>query len=784
MQFSEHWLRQFVNPAMDSQALNDCLTMAGLEVEEMQGVAPAFSHVVVAEIVRAEKHPDADRLQVLEVNVGKQSLQIVCGASNARVGLKAPCALVGAVLPEFEIKQAKVRGVESFGMMCSAKELGLAAEASGLLELPADATVGQDIRDYLQLNDLMFTLKLTPNRSDCLSIKGIAREVAALTGSALCHPPLADVPATIATKPSINIQAEQACPRYCARSIQGVNAQANTPDWMVQRLQRSGVRSISAIVDITNYVLLEIGQPMHAFDADRLKGEIQVRWAKAGEQIALLNEQTLTLADDILVIADQQGPVAFAGVMGGANSAVSDGTSNIMLESAFFTPDTIAGKGRRFSISTDSSYRFERGVDFMQTRAAIERATALVLEICGGQAGEVVEKTANLPARAQVTLRLAKLNSILGITLDSDLVSQQLTRLGFDFQQQGDSFVVQAPSYRFDIEREEDLIEEIARLYGYQHIPALTPTGQLTMLPQSEFTKPLNVLQETLVAQGYQEVVTYSFVDAQWETDLMANTNPVKLHNPIASDMSVMRSGLWGGLLEVLKYNLNRQQDRVRIFETGAIYQHAVPAGFSELKRLSGLVYGSVAPEQWGSEAKAADFFDVKADVDALCGYQASYTPAQHPALHPGQTAQVHLHGQAIGFIGKLHPQWQQQFDLPNGVYLFELDLSVLQTARLATYQTVAKFPPVRRDIALLVDQQVPADALLQTMLQLNHEYVQDIALFDLYQGQGVAPGKKSLAFKIILQDSQKSLTDEEIEGVVKKLLDAAAKSHQAELRN
>jgi phenylalanyl-tRNA synthetase beta chain len=721
-------------------------------------------------------------LQVLEVKVGQQSLQIVCGASNARVGLKAPCALVGAQLPEFEIKQAKVRGVESFGMMCSAKELGLADEASGLLELPADAPVGQDIRDYMQLNDLMFTLKLTPNRSDCLSIKGIAREVAALTGSALCNPPIAEVAATIAAQASVNIQAEQACPRYCARLIQGVNAQATTPEWMVQRLQRSGLRSISAIVDITNYVLLEMGQPMHAFDADRLKGEIQVRWAKAGEQIALLNEQTLTLAEDILVIADQQGPVAFAGVMGGANSAVSDSTSNIMLESAFFTPDAIAGKGRRFSISTDSSYRFERGVDFMQTRAAMERASALVLEICGGQAGEIVENTATLPTRAQVTLRLAKLNSILGITLDSDLVSQQLTRLGFDFQQHGDSFVVQAPSYRFDIEREEDLIEEIARLYGYQHIPAITPAGHLAMLPASEQQKPALALAQILVANGYQEVVTYSFVDARWEQDLMGNTQAVKLHNPIASDMSVMRSGIWGGLLEVLKYNLNRQQDRVRIFETGAVYQQQGDA-FAEHKRLAGLAFGAVLPEQWGAPAKALDFFDIKADVDALCGYQASYQAAQHPALHPGQSAQVILHGQAIGWLGKLHPQWQQQFDCPNGVFLFELDFNALQASQLASYQAVAKFPPVRRDIAVLVDQAVNAGDLLATMQQAKIDSVQHISLFDLYQGSGIAEGHKSLAFKIILQDSHKSLTDDEIENAVQTLIQLLAVHHGAQLR-
>jgi len=782
MQFSEQWLRQLVNPAMDSQALSDCLTMAGLEVEDMQAVALAFHHVVVAEITRTEKHPDADRLQVCEVNIGQQTLQIVCGAPNARVGLKAPCALVGANLPGIEIKQAKVRGVESFGMMCSAKELGLATEATGLLELPADAPVGQDIRDYLLLNDQMLTLKLTPNRSDCLSILGIAREVAALTGATLCAPKIDPFIANTDKKIEVGIQASEACPRYCARWIEGVNANAPTPDWIVARLQRSGIRSISAIVDITNYVLLELGQPMHAFDADKIKGALHVRWAKPQETITLLNEQTITLSDDILVIADNQTALAFAGVMGGAASAVSDATQRVVLESAFFTPDTIAGKGRRYSISTDSSYRFERGVDFMQTRIAMERATALIVQICGGQAGEVVEKTAELPKRNQVTLSLDKLNSILGITLSAELVAQQLQRLGFDFKQAETRFQVMAPSYRFDIEREEDLIEEIARLYGYQHIPALTPTGDLAMLPDSETFKTQSVLQEVLVANGYQEVITYSFVDESWEAKLMGNTSPVRLHNPIASNMSVMRSGLWGGLIDALQYNLNRQQERVRIFEIGAIYQSA-QVGFVEYKRISGLVYGSVYPEQWGLTSQAADLFDVKADVDALCAYQASYTPAQHSALHPGQSAQVHLHGQAIGWIGKLHPQWQQYFDVPNGVYLFELDFDALQHSQVARYQTVAKFPPVRRDIALLVEQHVQADALLNAMRKAKANFVQEITLFDLYQGQGIPVGKKSLAFKLILQDTQKSLTDEEIEASVQQLLQLVHQQFAAELR-
>ena len=783
MQFSEQWLRQYTNPSIDTDALSHLLTMAGLEVEDLAGVGADFNKVVIAEIVSADKHPDADRLQVLKVNVGAaEPLQIVCGASNARVGLKAPCALVGAVLPGFEIKQAKVRGVESFGMMCSETELGLAAESAGLLELPANATVGQDIREYLGLNDKLFTLKLTPNRSDCLSIVGIAREVSALTGATLELPKFDAVSAQHQDVKKVSVVDAEACARYCGRLVKGVNATAQTPEWMVRRLERSGLRSISAVVDITNYVLLELGQPMHAFDAAKLQGDISVRWASQGEAITLLNEQEVKLDKDMLVIADNSGAIAFAGVMGGQSTAVSDATTDIFLESAFFTPDTIAGKGRRFGISTDSSYRFERGVDYGNTLQALERATALVLEICGGQAGAVTEVNGVLPKRVATQLRMAKLNSILGITLDESLVAKLFDQLGFTYTQKAGVFEVSPPSYRFDISREEDLVEEIARLHGYDNIPAIAPIADLRMLPDAEGLVTRAVLQDVLVANGYQEVVNYSFVDESWETELLGNAKPIKLKNPIASNMSVMRSGLWGGLLDTLVYNLNRQQDRVRIFEMGASYAET-KEGFQETMRISGLAYGDVIPEQWGEAARSVDFYDVKADVDTLTGGRAEYVAAQHPALHPGQTAQIVVRGRSIGWIGKLHPKWQQHYQLPKGAVLFEMDLAPLQQRSIAKYSEVAKFPPVRRDIAVVVDEAVSVDALIKTMRKAKVQFVTDIALFDVYRGKGIAEDKKSLAFYILMQDTQKSLTDAEVDSVMASLLELIKNQHGAELR-
>ena len=783
MQFSENWLRSFVNPAMDTQALSHALTMTGLEVEELTPVAPAFEKIVIGEIVSAMKHPDADRLQVCQVNIGQETLQIVCGASNARVGLKAPCALVGAELPGISIKQAKVRGVESFGMMCSSKELGLATEATGLLELPVDAPVGQDIRTYLDLNDHVFTLKLTPNRADCLSILGIARDVVAMTGAPLTMPTV--LPAEMSTDKSVAVQvhAKDACSAYFGRVITGVNAQAVSPDWMVRRLERSGIRSISALVDITNYVLLEQGQPLHAFDLDKLNGNIEVRFAKAEEALALLNGNTIKLATDDLVIADGVGPVALAGIMGGEPSSVSETTTSIFLESAFFAPDAIAGKARRIGLSTDSSYRFERGVDFGNTQHALERATQLVLSICGGAAGPVAQSLASLPVRNQVKLRFSRLQSVLGIEIPYVTVGQLLTQLGFTYTENAQEFLVQAPSYRFDIAREEDLIEEIARLYGYDKIPAITPHASLAMLEHSESMLNVASLRDALQLQGYQEVITYSFVEEAWERDLLGNPTPIRLKNPIASNMSVMRSGLWGGLLDVLTYNLNRKQDRALLFEVGSSY-HVANDGYQEQQKIAGLFYGDFQPEQWSSDKREVDFYDVKATVDVLTHNQAEYRVESHTALHPGQTARIYINGQAQGWLGKLHPKWQQHYNLAKGAFLFELNVQALLPSFIPSYQEVSKFLGVRRDIAVIVDANIQVHNMIQAVKTANIPLLQHIQLFDVYQGKGIAENKKSLAFLVLIQDTHKTLVDTEAEAAMAELLKILENQFGAELRN
>ena len=793
MQFSENWLRQFVNPSLNSEALSHALTMAGLEVESLQPVGAVFSKVVIGKILSAEKHPDADRLQICKVDVGHaEPLQIVCGAANARAGLYAPCALVGAELPGISIRQAKVRGVESSGMMCSAKELGVALEANGLLELPEDAIIGQDIREYLALNDQLFTLKLTPNRSDCLSLVGIARDVAAITGAPLTLPAVQAVDVTDAATQSVNVIANAACPNYCGRMIVGVNGQSKTPEWMVRCLERSGIRSISAIVDITNYVLLELGQPLHAFDAGKLQGDITVRFANTQELITLLNQQAAILAEDDLVVADESGAIALAGIMGGASTAVSDTTNSIFLESAFFTPDTVAGKARRLGLSTDSSYRFERGVDFGNTLNALERASSLVLEICGGSAGNVTQVQGVMPVRKPVNLRLAKLVSLLGIALSNQQVATILTQLGFAYTEKNDVFTVVPPSYRFDIEIEEDLIEEVARLHGYEHIPAIVPQAPLNMLPAPESRLSDRVLRNQLVADGYQEVITYSFVDESWERDLLGNSNPIKLKNPIASNMSVMRSGLWGGLLDTLVYNLNRKQSRAQLFELGTSYAVNIDTsqsnGYVETPRVSGLFYGAVKPEQWAEDGRDVDFYDVKATVSKLTQGHAEYRVAeaslQHSALHPGQSAQVLLDGKTIGWIGKLHPKWQQHYDLPRSTVLFELDVVPLLNKPLPAYQDVTKTLPIRRDLAVIVDDNLQVQAILDSIKKAEIPLIIDVAVFDVYKGKGIEDGKKSLAFLVLMQDTRKTLVDNDADVAMTKLLDVITSQFSATLRS
>jgi phenylalanyl-tRNA synthetase beta chain len=784
MKFSENWLRTMVNPSLSSEELSHTLTMAGLEVEELDPVAPEFSGVVLAEIVSAEKHPDADRLQVCRVDVGSgEPLQIVCGAANARPGLKVTCAMVGAALPGFEIKRAKVRGVESFGMLCSAKELGLAEESSGLLELPEDAPIGRNIREWFDLDDHLITLKLTPNRSDCLSVAGIAREVSALTGAAMTLPEVTSVPVVLREQKNVSVEVPEACPRYAGRVIRGVNAAAFTPEWMKRRLERSGLRSISAIVDVTNYVLLELGQPLHAFDLGKLRGDIRVRMARPGEAMELLNRQSIDLTPEYLVIADDSGPVALAGIMGGASTAVDNDTAEIFLESAFFSPSTIVGKARRLNFSTDSSYRFERGVDFAATIQALERASRLITEICGGSPGPVTEARAEFPLRPALALRLEKLRRVLGVTLDADAVAGLLKRLNMVYSRHDGEFSVTPPSYRFDITIEEDLIEEIARLYGYEKILPDSPNATMCMLPVAESSRGQHALRQLMVASDYQEVVTYSFVEEAWEKDLIGNPAPVHLLNPIASNMSVMRSSLWGGLLDALLYNINRKQERVRLFELGACFAQQ-GSGYSHVTRIAGICYGHAMPAQWGEVARNIDFYDVKADVEALTSGRARFIAAAHPALHPGQSAQVMMDGEPIGWMGGLHPKWQQHYQLPSGVVMFELTLDALQEREIPKYSEVAKFPSLRRDLAVVVDETVPAQVLIDTMMAARADVINEIALFDQYRGKGIEQGKKSLAFLVVMQDTQKTLTDEEADLAVAGLLSELVWKHGAVLRS
>ncbi|MCX7627836.1 MAG: phenylalanine--tRNA ligase subunit beta [Methylophilaceae bacterium] len=784
MKFSEHWLRTLVNPALTREALSHTLTMAGLEVEALEPVAPPFSGVVVAQILSADKHPDADRLKVCRVDVGEsEPLQIVCGATNARAGLKAPCALVGARLPGLVIEPAKVRGVVSSGMMCSEKELGLTEDSSGLMELPFDAPVGQDIRAYLDLDDMLWTLKLTPNRSDCLSVAGIAREIAALTGSPATLPTTAPVPPTTDERLPVVVAASQACPRYCGRVVRGVNAMAPTPTWMKRRLERSGLRSISAIVDVTNYVLLELGQPLHAFDLNKLRGGLVVRMAHDGETLELLNQQTVELRSDDLVIADEAGAVALAGIMGGAGSAVDGATSDIFLESAFFSPAAIAGKSRRLGFVTDSSYRFERGVDFAATRRALERASQLILEICGGSPGPVTEVCGTLPARPPIPLRLERLQRVLGVPLGAMDVSALLRRLDMPFTQQDGVFSVTPPSWRFDMEIEEDLIEEVARLYGYERIPPLSPRAPIRMLPVPESRRSEWEVRRLLVARDYQEVVTYSFVAQTWEHDLVGNADPVRLRNPIASDRSVMRSSLFGGLVEALIYNLNRKQMRVRLFEIGACFGVGGESYVQQVK-VGGVCYGNALDEQWGESARSVDFFDVKADLEVLLGRPARFEAAQHSALHPGQCARILLDGRAVGILGALHPRWQQRFDLPHGVILFELDLEALRATAVPVFQAIPKYPPIRRDLAVVVDEVVSVQAMLDAMRAVADPIVSEVALFDVYRGEGIGKDKKSLAFRVLMQDTEKTLTDREADSVMQKMIAVLHREFGAVLRS
>ena len=791
MQFSESWLRSLCNPSLSSEELCHVLTMAGLEVEERRGAGADFSNVVVAYVLSVEKHPDADKLKLCSVDVGDASpLQIVCGAPNVAAGMKVPCARVGAKLPGIEIKQAKVRGIESFGMLCSARELGLSDDHGGLLPLAADATVGEDIRRHLDLDDHLITLKLTPNRADCLSLLGIARELSALTGAPLLVPEVTPVAAVVADTREVVLDAPQSCSRYCGRIIRGVNAKAPTPEWMKRRIERSGIRSISFLVDVTNYVMLELGQPLHAFDDAELSGAIHVRLPKPGEQLLLLNEQTVTPSADTALIADDVKPLAMAGVMGGEHSGINDSTRDLFLESAFFPPAAIAGKARALGFSSDASHRYERGVDFELQRKAIERATQLIVETCDGQPGPVTEavSTAHLPARKPVRLRTARVARVLGISLGAERIEGMLRGLGLALERQGDDFLVTPPSFRFDIEIEEDLIEEIARIHGYDNVPSRAPVALMAMMPATETSRRPMALRRLATERGYHEVVTYSFVDAAWEADFAANAAPVVLANPIASQMGVMRSSLIGGLVGTLIANRKRQTERGRIFELGRCFKRDLASGpvpgFAQPLRLAGLAAGSALPEQWGAPASRVDFYDLKGDVEALFAPRClEFVKAFHPALHPGRCATVILDGRPVGIVGELHPRWVQKYELGTAPVVFELELADLLATPFPEYVEVSRFPAVIRDLALVVPQAQALAPLLATLRASAPAIVRDVALFDVYQGKGLAENEKSLAFRIVIQDTQRTLEDAEVEAVIANLLAVAGRDFNASLR-
>lgn len=818
MQFSESWLRQYVNPTLDSDALGHAMTMAGLEVEEQHSVAPAFTKIVIAQILSAEQHPDADRLRVCKVDAGTgQELQIVCGAPNARAGIKIPCAMVGAELPPaeaggkpFMIKVGKLRGVESQGMLCSGRELGLGDDHEGILELPTDAPVGKDIREYLNLDDQIYVIKLTPNKADCLSLMGMAREVSAITGAALCVPKWTPPATAIEDKRKVTVENTELCGRFAGRVIRGVNPQAKTPEWIVQRLTRAGQRSISALVDLSNYVMLEMGQPTHVFDIDKLNGDITVRWAKAGEALELLNGQTVTLQgpdsagkmQDAGVVADQSGPVALAGIMGGNHCAVSDDTKNIYVEAAYWLPSAIQGRARRFNFSTDAAHRFERGVDPQNTVNCLEYLSALIIEVCGGQAGPVDDQILNVPERKPVKMRLARAAKVIGIPLAVEIVADVFKRLGFQFTQEGDAFIVTPPSYRFDIEIEEDLIEEVARMYGFENIPDQPPVASLKMSAKAEAKRGIHLLRQRLALQGYQEAVNFGFTDLESEQRLAGalEKDLIKVLNPIANQYGVMRSNLWGGLLGNLKANLNRGAGRVRLFETGRVFKRddtvqeadGKVAGFHQPQKIGGLAYGSFVPEQWGNVTRAVDFFDVKGDLERVLDPLHFVTVAgQHPALHPGRSAQILLKvgkdNISIGWVGELHPGLQQAYELPQAPVLFELDLEPIRELGLPVPEELSKFPAVQRDLAVVVKQSVSAQSLLDAMAASKQNFVRAIELFDEFKpkagSSSMADDEKSLAFRVTLLNPQETLQDPQIDAVMAALLSAVEKKCAARLR-
>ena len=791
MKFSEQWLRSWTNPAVDRDALVAKLSMVGLEVDSVTPVAGAFHGVVVGEILSAEQHPDADKLRVCQVSNGGETFQVVCGAPNARAGIRIPFAMIGAELgDDFKIKKAKLRGVESFGMLCSASELKVSEDNSGLMELAADAPLGMDIREYLGLDDVVIEIGLTPNRGDCLSLAGLAREVGAIYGSDVKPVAIQSVaPAHDETRP-VELLAPQACPRYLGRVIRNVDLSRSTPLWMVERLRRSDIRSIDPAVDVTNYVMLELGQPMHAFDLAEIRGGIRVRMAEQGEKLVLLDGQEATLTADTLVIADHQRPLAIAGVMGGEHSGVSAQTRDLFLESAFFDPIALAGKARGYGLHTDASHRFERGVDFELARQAMERATSLLLEIVGGEAGPVVEavSAADLPSREAVTLRNDRITQMLGLELEAALVERLLNALGLGVSAKGEGvWDVRIPSHRFDISLEVDLIEELGRLYGYDRLPVRYPQARLAPQARAEAQAELPALRRLLVARGYQEAITYSFIDPKLFAQFNPEASPLLLANPISADMAAMRASLWPGLVKAVLHNLNRQQNRVRLFESGLRFVGQL-AELRQESMLAGVITGNRLTESWSHGRESVDFYDLKGDVEALLAAAGDaeafrFVAGEHPALHPGQCARIEREGRTVGYMGAIHPQLAAELGIEQPLFLFELQLASLAEGKLPVFSELSRFPEVRRDLALLVDRDTPAEELLSCIRESAGDYLTDLKLFDVYQGKGIDPLRKSLAVGLTWQHPSRTLNDDEVSAATQTILTSLGERFNATLR-
>lgn len=806
MQFPESWLRSFCNPSLSSEELAETLTMGGFEVEERRPAAPPFTKIVVGEIKDAVQHPNADRLRVCQVDVGQgELLNIVCGAPNARVGIKVPTALVGAELPPgedgkpFAIKLGKLRGVESQGMLCSARELKLSEDHGGLLELAADAPVGTDIREWLQLDDMLLTLKLTPNLAHGLSVYGIARELSALTGAPLQSPAIEPAPVAHDGTLAVKVEAPELCGRFSGRVVRGVNTQAATPAWMVDRLARCGQRSVTALVDISNYVMFEFGQPSHIFDFDKIHGGLTVRWGREGEQLKLLNGNTVSVDAKVGVIADAREVESLAGIMGGDATAVSDDTKNIYIEAAFWWPEAIQGRSRRYNFSTDAGHRYERGVDPSRTVQVIERITQLVQQICGGTAGPMDDQTLKLPEAKPVTLRVARASRVIGMPLTQSQCAQALSRLGFALQEGEGTITVTPPPHRFDLAIEEDLIEEVARLVGYNNLPTTPPLAPIRARVRPEAERSRFAVRHRLAALGYQETINFSFVEAAWERDLAGNADPVKLLNPIASQMSVMRSSLMGSLLQVLKFNLDRKAARVRVFEVGRVFMRdasvattdSTVKGVHQPMRVAGLAWGDAQAARWDAKPARVDFFDLKGDVEALLApLRPSFERVDHPALHPGRAASVIVDGRGVGVIGELHPRWRQQWELAQAPVLFELDLDAVTARSVPVAQPVPRHQAVERDLALVVAESVGFAAVVDAVRSAATQgLLRDVQLFDIYRpapgasAGGLAAGEKSMAVRLLLQSDAATLTDEQVDAVVQAVVAQCAAKLGARLR-